>query len=121
MKHSIEILKALCEYQSIELTFTECKEALQDIENNMDNDFYIELQGYEFRIILNSEIEYIWESSLIEQIQECYDLDNLPPFIEIDWSKTAQNCMVDGKGHHFSSYDGSEFESVNYDYFLTNA
>ena len=32
-------------------------------------------------------------------------------WIELDWEKTAQNCLdADGYGHHFSGYDGSEFE-----------
>ena len=117
-----EILAAICDYQQIELTYSEAKDALDDIATKECDDFWFELDGYEFRIIAASQIDQIWTDSLIEQIQDCYDgLNDLPEFVEIDWEATAENCKVDGMGHHFSSYDGSEHESSNFHYFLTNA
>jgi hypothetical protein len=35
--------------------------------------------------------------------------NNLPDWIDINWKQTTDNVKdVDGMGHHFSSYDGSE-------------
>lgn len=116
-----EVLASLCQYQDISLTFSEAKDALEDIENNISEDFWIKLDGYEFRIISKYSIDQIWTDSLIDQIKECYKLDNIPSFIEIDWEETANNCKVDGMGHHFSHYDHSERESEGFHYFLTHA
>lgn len=30
-----------------------------------------------------------------EMVRDCYDLKNIPDFIEIDWQETANNCKVD--------------------------
>jgi len=117
-----EIISALCDYQSIDLSFSECKELYEELENLMDEeDFYIEVQHCEFRVIAASVIDEIWTDSLIELIKDCYDLSDVPDFVAIDWDETAENCKIDGLGHHFSSYDGSEHESNKYHYFLVNA
>ena len=88
-----------------------------------DNDFHIDIDGNEYRFI-NADV--IWEtySEAIRDITEdCYEI-NAPDWLAIDWEKTAENCFVDGYGHTFSSYDGSEleceFEEENYFIFRTN-
>lgn len=89
-------------------------------KQNTEDDFYLELPCGEVRVIDKEEIDQIWHDSLIEQIKKCYDLDNIPSFIEIDWDKTAENCKVDGKGHHFASYDYNEHETDTHEIFRIN-
>lgn len=91
------------------------------IRGDHDSDFYIDNLPYgQVRLIDKDEIDQIWTDSLIEQIKECYDLPDLPNFVEIDWEQTAQNCKVDGLGHHFASYDHEEHDCGNYYIFRTN-
>lgn len=112
-----------------DLEYYEFFDLLDDILTNYKDstpDFYINsLPCGECRLIHKSEIDEIWTESLIQQVKDCYDLsmlDDLPSFIEvsIDWEATAENAKVDGKGHHFSSYDGQHHESSTYDIFRTN-
>jgi len=117
-----EIVRGILEYQNITYRneIKEIIEAVREKDLNFDGYDYVEACGFEVRIIPEDIIEELWTDSLIEQIKECYDLSNVPSFVEIDWEKTADNCKVDGMGHHFSGYDGSEHETKNYYYFRTN-
>lgn len=91
------------------------------MDKDGEDDFYIDdLPGGECRLIHGDDIDQIWEESLIEQIKDCYDLSNLPDFVKIDWQATTKNCMLDGKGHHFGTYDGSEHFCNGYYIFRTN-
>lgn len=91
------------------------------INGNCEDDFYIDdLPCGEVRLIHESEIDDIWKESLIEMIKDCYDLSDVPSFVEIDWEATAKNCMVDGKGHHFASYDHQEHYSNGFYIFRIN-
>lgn len=90
------------------------------IEGGKDDDFYLELSAGDVRIINKGVIDELWTESLIEQIKDCYELDNIPSFVAIDWETTADNCKVDGLGHHFNHYDGGEEETENYHIFRTN-
>ena len=90
-----------------------------------DSDFTIEIDGQEFRIIHDEYIRDIAQEEIAETIQECYFSvpmnQEIPWWIEIDWDKTVQNCIdADGYGHHFSHYDGSEYEAGNWYIFRTN-
>lgn len=76
-------------------------------------DFWVD----EVRFIHEDGMDRIWTDSLIELIQDCYDLSDVPDFVEIDWEATAENCKVDGMGHHFNSYDGGEDEILCYHVF----
>lgn len=97
-------------------------ELIEEVLKNVlqEDDFYLELPCGEVRVIDKEAIQEIWHESVIEQIKECYDLSNVPSFVEIDWDATAENCKVDGLGHHFSSYDGEEHETENHYIFRTN-
>ncbi len=102
-------------------TFTELKELLAEILENTESDYYNDsLKGGEVRLIHERAIDEIWTDSLIELIKDCYDLSNVPTFVSIDWGQTAENCKVDGMGHHFASYDGEEYESGVWHIFRTN-
>lgn len=76
---------------------------------NLEQDVIVDTDdGCEYRFIHEDAIEGIYHDETIECIKECYDLDNIPAFMVIDWDATVKNCLVDGYGQHFSSYDGSE-------------
>ena len=89
-------------------------EALEDIALNHSDDFTLDFDGNEYRIIQADSISDIYVQAIKDIVTECYDLklDKLPDFIalSIDWEKTAQNAYVDGYGHTFASYDGNEIE-----------
>lgn len=98
------------------------KELLEKIveETSTSDDFWLELPCGEVRVIDKEAINEIWHESLIEQIKDCYDLSNVPSFVEIDWDATAENCKVDGMGHHFAVYDGEEHTTETHYIFRTN-
>lgn len=100
--------------EEIGLDRDEIKEVIQRAEN-CDTDF---VTG-DYRIIDDHYIADIYYDEMIDSIKDCYDLD-VPDFIEIDWDKTVENCMIDGYGHHFASYDGHEHHSEGYYIFKTN-
>ena len=98
--------------------------AIQEIDKNWSNDFTLEFDGNEYRCIHKDSIWDIYVETIKEIVNDCYDLklDKIPAFIalEIDWGQTANNAYVDGYGHTFSSYDGSEIEVSNHWVFRTN-
>ena len=109
-----------------ELDLEPTKEEMHDLLYEMDiqEDVNVELDGQDWRIIHEDVIDDIATDEIKEIVQDCYlngtDLDKLW-WIEIDWEKTARNCIVaDGYGHHFSSYDGNEFELGGWYFFRTN-
>lgn len=88
-------------------------------------DFYIEIDGSEYRFIAESHIWDIYVDSIEELSRDCFLGSDIPWWIAIDWEETAENCLqADGYGHHFASYDGDEHECKigveNYYYFRTN-
>lgn len=94
------------------LDVTPTQEELENLLKKIDDevDFYIELDGKEYRFIQADYIDDIYFESQMELIKECYfPKENLPWWIEINWEKTIENVLnTDGFGNHFSSYDGSE-------------
>lgn len=77
------------------------------------NDFHVELDNTEWRIIDSAWIDEIATEEIKEIVTDCYlngtDLDKYW-WIEVDWKKTAKNCIdADGYGHHFASYDHEEY------------
>lgn len=105
----------------LETTDDQLDELLEKL--TMEHDFYVELDGNEYRFIDENSIWEIYVESVKEMVQDCYDL-NVPDWIAVNWEETAENCHVDGYGHHFSSYDGSEdeytFDGDTYYIFRTN-
>jgi hypothetical protein len=96
--------------------YLELEEKIEDCES----DFNLCMSFGDVRIISKGSIDQIWTDSLIEQVKDCYDLSELPSFVKIDWEATAEECKVDGMGHHFNHYDGEELETSNYHIFRTN-
>jgi hypothetical protein len=116
-----EVIKGICDYQNFN-TSDEVKEvirAIKELDVESEDDFYVECNGVEIRVIAESAVDEIWEDGLLNLLEECY---TIPDFLTnyIDYDKWVQDCKYDGKGHHFSSYDGSEHETKHYYYFRTN-
>ena len=90
---------------------------------NSDNDFTVEIDGEEYRFINEGVLWETYINTIKEITEDCYEID-APSWLAIDWEETAENCFVDGYGHTFSSYDGSEieytFNEENYFIFRTN-
>ena len=90
---------------------------------NRNNDFTVEIDGEEYRFINEGVIWETYINTIKEITEDCYEID-APSWLAIDWEETAENCFVDGYGHTFSSYDGSEieytFNEENYFIFRTN-
>lgn len=101
-------------------------EALEGISENYGDDFTFDFDGAEYRIIHDTAIWNIYVDTIKDIVEDCYsdviNLDKIPDFIavSIDWEATAHNAYVDGYGHTFSSYDGSEIEVINHYIFRTN-
>ena len=96
---------------------------LEELMSNLGvDDFTIDLDGAEYRFIQESAIDIIFADSVQEMIEGCYGIEDLPGIISchIDWTGIVQDCMVDGFGHHFSHYDGSEENVAGYYIFRTN-
>lgn len=106
-------------------------EALEEIEGRIasgDDDFTLDFDGNEYRLIKSDEdtIWPIYRDEIKCTVEDCYSdvlkLDKIPSFIavSVDWEQTAKNAYVDGYGHQFSTYDGSEEEAGGYYIFRTN-
>lgn len=119
------IRRQILEFISYELELDIDKDEVREFERslNSDNDFWIEIDGQEFRVINDQVIWDIYVDEIKNITEECYDI-KAPTWLAIDWEETASNCFVDGYGHTFSCYDGSEFEcqfdKENYFIFRTN-
>lgn len=100
-------VKNIIEFCRDELYSQPCyREVIETAERS--EDFWVD----DVRFISEDVVDEVWTESLIEMIKDCYYLSDVPSFVEIDWEQTAENCKVDGMGHHFNSYDGSEDELV---------
>ncbi len=103
---------------------SEIFDALDAIEGDIGDDFNLDFDGNEYRIIAESAIWEIYRDEIQQTVEDCYDLNlgKLPSFIafSINWEQTAKNCYSDGYGHTFSGYDGSEEEIAGYWIFRTN-
>ena len=123
---ALQVLETCCTATDSDFNDFEIYELLDIIEEikegmQSEDDFNIDtLPCGEVRIIDSEAIDQIWTESLIEQVKECYDLSDVPDFVSIDWEQTAQNCKVDGMGHHFAGYDGEEHSCNNFYIFRTN-
>lgn len=119
MEEAKQILKAITKEHTGDLSYSEAKEALHLIDDCLSGDHYFELDGMEFRIIHEDDIWDIYIETIKDITEDCYLSGNeLPSFLEIDWERT--NCLVDGYGHTFSTYDGSELFEANHYIFRTN-
>lgn len=116
-----ELVEAVINHTGDNYTYSEVKELDEVIEDKRSHDFWFEFDGAEYRVIHEDCIWDIYKEGIQEITEDCYlEGKELPNFVAVDWEETAQNCMVDGYGHHFSSYDGSESEHEGWYVFRTN-
>ena len=89
------------------------RDEVRKIENqlNSENDFIADIDVCQYRFMHE---DIIWDT-YVEEIrritEDCYNIPELH-WLAIDWEETAQNCIVDGYGHTFSTYNGSEDEYI---------
>lgn len=115
-------------FDDVESETAEFFEALEEIENHIgEDDFTLEFDGNEYRIIAESDIWEIYVEEIKNLVEDCYsdviNLVNNPSFIAvtIDWEETAKNAYADGYAHTFSTYCGDMEEySSGYIVFRTN-
>ena len=126
-KAHIEILRAIIDSQFHRINMDDAREAIKALRESIDQeeyDFTLDFDGNEYRIIHEDSIWGIYVEEIKNIVESCYDLklDQLPGFIavSIDWENTATNAYVDGYGHTFSGYDGSEEKVGDYYIFRTN-
>jgi hypothetical protein len=116
-----EIVEGIIEYGNHSGDYSLIKELFELVEREKGCDFLVEFDGAEYRVIDNDDIWPIYVEGIKEITQDCYLTEGeLPSFIAVDWEETAENCMVDGYGHHFSSYDGGHSETDSFHIFRTN-
>ena len=124
-KQHIEILREIIDQHNhcIDMSYT--REAIETLRDKIgEDDFYFDFDGNEYRLIKDSEIWDIYVDEIKHIVNDCYNLklDKVPDFValSIDWEQTAKNAYVDGYGHTFSGYDGSEHKAGGYWIFRTN-
>ena len=117
-----EVVKLLRSEKNLSLNTETVKELMEKMEDECD--FYLTIDGEELRFIAEDSIREIAQEEIWSMVEECYlttGKEGLPWWIAIDQDKTVQNCIdADGYGHHFSGYDGNEYETGDWYIFRTN-
>ena len=107
---TLELKTTIEDLLSVELEV----DLLDELDSKMytKNDFFIDIDGAEYRFINADAIWYIYRDEQEELIKDCYLSDvEIPYWLEINWEETCENILsADGYGNHFSTYDGSELE-----------
>ena len=114
IRENVEVLKEIKTTLGI-INFD--SDELQELCDNLGcDDFTIKLGGCEYRFIDEDAIDSIYEDAIRDLVEDCYlcGAEKMPWWIEIDWEKTAQNCLVDGYAHTFATYDGMEYTVESY-------
>ncbi|ULG01910.1 hypothetical protein phiA047_0179 [Aeromonas phage phiA047] len=150
MKNEIKaIVNAILSHNSGDHVYSDVKQLFIDVNDNFDNDFYVDFDGREYRIISNDDILDIMKDELAsdEYVLGCgsdwfmSDVTGIP----VDAIRKIQNADAyealgiiianndemltkfaegiishDGAGHHFATYDGMEEEAGEYTVFCVN-
>lgn len=89
-----DLLSKLSEYlNSIDMSSDDRREDIESLLENLTDGGDVQYQGewYPGRLIAeNNFTDYIKEL-----VSECYNLDDVPNFVEINWEATACNCKID--------------------------
>ena len=150
MKNEIKaIVNAILTHNSGEHVYSDVKQLFVDVADNFDNDFNVDFDGREYRVIHNDDIldtmkdelsgdTYIlgrgsdWFMSdvtgipvdAIRKIQDADAFEALGIIIanndEMLTAFAEGIISHDGAGHHFSIYDFSETEAGEYTVFCVN-
>ena len=150
MKNQIKaIVNAILSHNAGEHVYFDVKQLFADVANNFDNDFNVDFDGREYRIIKNDDILDTMKDELssdtyvlgcgsdwfmsdvtgipVDAIRKIQDADAFEALGIIiannDEMLTAFAEGVishDGAGHHFATYDGMEEEAGEYTVFCVN-
>lgn len=145
------VVAAILSHSGFDGVYSDVKALFVDVADAMDgdNDFNIDFDGREYRVIANDEIASVMADALSgdEYVLGCFNADFLSGIIgipsdaiqkiqnadcyeELGMIITADNeklgklvddyISADGAGHHFSSYDGSETDAGYFTVFCVN-
>lgn len=150
MKTEIKsIIESILSHNAGEHVYSDVKQLISDVVDNFDNDFNVDFDGREYRVINNDDILEIMKDELssdtyvlgcgsdwfmsevtgipvdaICKIQNAEAYEALGIIIANNESMLtafAEGIIShDGAGHHFSGYDHSETEAGEYTVFCTN-
>lgn len=150
MKNQIKaIVNAILSHNAGEHVYSDVKQLFIDIADNFDNDFSVDFDGREYRVINNDDILDIMKDELssdtyvlgcgsdwfmadvtgipvdaIRKIQDADAYEALGIIIANNdemLTKFAEGIIShDGAGQHFSGYDFSETEAGEYTVFCVN-
>lgn len=150
MKNQIKaVVNAILSHNSGEHVYSDVKQLFVDIADKFDNDFYVDFDGREYRVLNNDDILDIMKDELSGDtyVLGCgsdwfmSDVTGIP----VDAIRKIQNADAhealgiiianndemltafaegivshDGAGHHFSVYDFSETAAGEYTVFCVN-
>lgn len=150
MKNQIKaVVNAILSHNAGEHVYSDVKQLFVDVANNFDNDFNVDFDGREYRIIKNDDILDIMKDELasdtyvlgcgsdrfmsdvtgipVDAIRKIRDADAFEALGIIiannDEMLTAFADGIishDGAGNHFATYDGMEEEAGEYTVFCVN-
>ena len=150
MKNEIKaIVAAILSHNAGEHVYSDVKQLIVDVNDNFDNDFNVDFDGREYRVINNHDILDIMKDELssdtyvlgcgsdwfmsdvtripveaIRKIQNANAHEALGIIIanNVEMLTAFAEGIIshDGAGHHFSSYDHSETEAGEYTVFCVN-
>ncbi|WBF79570.1 hypothetical protein BNCALIDO_00181 [Aeromonas phage vB_AdhM_TS9] len=150
MKNQIKaVVNAILSHNAGEYVYSDVKQLFADVANNFDNDFNVDFDGREYRVISNDDILDIMKDELssdtyvlgcgsdwfmsdvtgipvdaIRKIQDADVYEALGIIIANNdemLTKFAEGIIShDGAGNHFSAYDFSETEAGEYTVFCVN-
>lgn len=146
-----KVVSAILDHSGFKGVYSDVKALFVDVEYAMDgnNDFNIDFDGREYRVIANDEIASVMADELSgdEYILGCFNADFLSGIIGIPSDAIAKiqnaDCFeaigmiiaadkeklerlvddyisADGAGHHFSAADGSETDAGEFTVFCVN-
>ena len=124
MKNLHEITRAILTHEKEEFdktfTLSQIKELDEMLEGNLESTSYNYIEPdftkYTYVALDKCQIDDIWTDSLIDLADDCY-ISELPEHLKkyFDYDKFVEDCMEDGRPHHFNGYDGStELETEDY-------
>ena len=150
MKNQIKaVVNAILTHNSGEHVYSDVKQLFVDVADKFDNDFNVDFDGREYRIINNDDILDIIKDELasdtyvlgcgsdwfmsdvtgipvdaIRKIQDANAFEALGIIIanndEMLTAFAEGIISHDGAGHHFATYDGMEEEAGEYTVFCVN-
>jgi glutathionylspermidine synthase len=119
------ILDAIVKRENIEIDADDYNELIESMISYFADDFTIESDYGDFRIIADSVIDEIHDSEILELLDDVYSqaLKDLPQIVKsnINWDNIARDIRFsDGVHNHFAVYDGDWMEVQGYSVFRIN-